>query len=150
MSRSKRARQRGQSIVETCLLLPWLIFLFVGALDWGFYMHALISVQGAARVAAQYTSLSAGTPGNPGTAGDSAGACGYALQALTNVAVSGTIDPSCSSGPIQVTAQPGNDPVLGPYSSVTVTFQTIPLIPIPGILTGQLTVRETVVMRVKS
>jgi TadE-like protein len=34
------------------MLLPWVLFLFVGAYDWGFYAHALISTENAARTAA--------------------------------------------------------------------------------------------------
>ena len=57
-------------------MLPWLFLLFVGVLDAGFYSYALISAQSATRVAALYTSSSAPL------AGDSAGACRYALEEL--------------------------------------------------------------------
>jgi Flp pilus assembly protein TadG len=46
-------RRAGNSIVEFSLMAPWILFLFAGAFDWGFYAYALISVQNAARVAAQ-------------------------------------------------------------------------------------------------
>jgi hypothetical protein len=41
------------------MLMPWYVFLFVGALDWGFFSHALISTASAARVVALYSSTSA-------------------------------------------------------------------------------------------
>jgi len=43
------------------LLLPWYFFLFVGTFDWGFYAHALISTEAAARTAVLYTSQSSAT-----------------------------------------------------------------------------------------
>ena len=51
----KAARQKsrsGHAVIELSLMMPWLFFLFVGALDFGFYSYALISVQNSARVAA--------------------------------------------------------------------------------------------------
>jgi Flp pilus assembly protein TadG len=70
----RRQGQRGNAIIEASLLAPWMLFLFVGVLDLGFYTHAAIATENAARVAAQYGAAGAGT------AGDSAGACTYALQ----------------------------------------------------------------------
>ena len=49
-----RRRQAGGSVVELSLMLPWFLFLFVGGFDWGFYAHALISTESAARVGALY------------------------------------------------------------------------------------------------
>lgn len=138
--------RRGQSVIETALLLPWVVFLFVGALDWGFYMYTLISVQGAARIAVLYTSSSAAN------AADSATACAYALNQLKTVPVSGTFPTSCGASPIQVTVAKPADPYdSGKFSSkVTVTFQTIPLIPIPGILRGSMAITRVAQMKVKN
>ena len=36
-------RRRGGSVLEMAMLMPWYVFLFVGAFDWGYYAHALIS-----------------------------------------------------------------------------------------------------------
>jgi hypothetical protein len=45
-------------------------------------------------------------------------------------------------------------PVAGPdgtaASSASVTYQTIPMIPIPGLLTGRLTLTRTAEMKVKN
>jgi hypothetical protein len=46
---NSRKRCRGGSVLEGALFLPWFIFLFIGALDWGFYAHALISTHGRTR-----------------------------------------------------------------------------------------------------
>ena len=42
-------------MVEASLTVPLLLFLFLGATNFGFYIYAFISVSNAARVAAQYT-----------------------------------------------------------------------------------------------
>ena len=44
-----RKRQKGSAIVETALMMPWLAFIFVGVLDFGFYSYACICTQNAAR-----------------------------------------------------------------------------------------------------
>src|SRR6476660_6368878 len=104
------SNRKGHSVVELTLCLPWVVFLFVGAFDWGFYSWALISTQNAARVAAMYTSS------NTGTATDSAGACTYAAAQLAfapniagNPAINspqgvGTGSTACSAAPLTVTA----------------------------------------------
>ena len=98
--RSKqRSRQRGGSLVEMALMLPWYLFFFVGTYDWGFYAHALISTESAARVAAEYTSQSSTQAANQATA------CILAneeLRTMNNVSVTGT--PTCAASPLIVTA----------------------------------------------
>src|SRR5258706_1465654 len=49
-------RRSGQAVVEVALMMPWLAFLFVGVLDFGFYSYAAICTQNAARAAAMATS----------------------------------------------------------------------------------------------
>ena len=41
----KNRRERGNSIIEFSLMTPWLILLFIGAMDWGFYAYALICTE---------------------------------------------------------------------------------------------------------
>ena len=136
-----RRRQRGHAILEAALFAPWFLFLFAGALDMGFYEYSLIATENAARVAALYTSS------NSSTAADSTGACTYALNEIHQMANAGGIT-SCGSLPVTVTASAVTGVDGNPASSVSVTYQTGQLIPIPG-LTGQMTVTRTVQMRVK-
>lgn len=140
--RLRRRRQRGNAIIEVSLLAPWLLFLFAGVLDFGFYSYAAIATENAARVAAQY-----GAAGSS-TAGDSAGACNYALQealALPGV----TSGMNCQSLPfvVNLTAVLGPDGTAA--SRASVTYQTIPMIPIPGLLQGSMTLTRTAEMKVK-
>src|SRR5687767_4549994 len=143
MQRSKRFRTtcRGHAVLEVALLSPWLFFLFIGALDMGFYAHAIIATQNAARAAAAYTSRTSTK------AADSTSACKYALAELKAMSNARSLT-TCNSSPLIVTASAvtGADGWLA--SSVSVTYQTDKLIPIPG-LAGQLNVTRTVQMIVK-
>jgi Flp pilus assembly protein TadG len=141
----KHRRERGSSIVEFSLMTPWLIFMFIAAMDWGFYAYALIATEAAARVACLYTSSSAGT------ATDSSTACTYALGQLQRMSnVSNTVT-SCSASPVVVTATyvaSGAD--TNPAASVTVVYTTPVYIPMLGEIPRQLTITKTVQMRIGS
>ena len=130
-------------MIEMALIMPWYIFLFVGALDWGYYAHALVSTQAAARTAALYTSQ------NSSTATDQATACTYALNELkiaSNIPASST----CNADPIIVTATKiTSGPDGNPAASVTVKYHTLSLIPIPGQLSQQFWIVQTVEMRLR-
>jgi hypothetical protein len=148
----------GHAVLELALLVPWVLFLFVGAFDWGFYAWALISTESAARVAAMYTSTSSGT------ASDSIGACDYAAAELAyapNIASSTWVNsaslPSsstglatCSGTALTVVAAAVTGPDGSSASQVTVTYQTPLLIQIPGLLPGQISITRSVQMRVRS
>jgi len=45
-------------MVEFAMFLPWYLLLFIGAFDWGFFAHGLISTESAARVGALSNQLS--------------------------------------------------------------------------------------------
>jgi Flp pilus assembly protein TadG len=159
---NKKRRERGGSIVEVALLAPWIFFLFVGIFDFGFYAYAAICTQNAARAVAIASAQTASASVLPCTA-----AIGE-MRMLPNVAnVSSTCSvitgaPALTSSvPINVCVAllsagaptacnapaglhcadcglPG-DSLAVSYLAV-VSYRTVPLVPIPGILTGQLTV----------
>lgn len=135
------APRRGHAVMEAALLMPWVLFLFVGAFDFGFYNYSLINTQNAARVAAWYASQT------KATAADAATACTYALaelQAMPNV---GTGVTTCAAAPVVVTATQVNGADGSEATQVTVTFTSPQLIPIPGALPAQYTFARTVQMR---
>lgn len=136
-------RERGSAFIEFVLLFPILFFLFIGAFDAGFFCYTLISVESAARVAALYTS------GSSATSANSSGACTYVLGELQTMPNTSLLPSGCSASPLQVTAQSLTGPDGQPASKVTVTYQTMQLIPIPG-LPGQLSVTRVAEMRVRS
>jgi Flp pilus assembly protein TadG len=144
MFRLERHNRRGNSIIEFSLLIPWYIFLFAGAFDYGFYSYSLISAQNAARVSAMYCS------GSSGAAVDSATACSYSLDQLRNMPNVGAGLTVCSASPLIVTATQVTGPDGAYAASVTVTYTTPQLIPIPGLLPGQLTISRTVLMKLRS
>jgi Flp pilus assembly protein TadG len=134
----KRCR-RGHAVIEVALLAPWIFFLFIGAVDLGFYNYAIISTENAARVAVEYTSASSAK------ATDSVGACTYVLAELNSMSnVQGLS--TCTSLPVTVTATQVAGPDGAQASSVAVTYQTILMFPIPG-LAGQFTITRVAEMR---
>ena len=54
-----RRRQKGQNVVEFGLVLPVLLFVALGALDFGRLFYTYIGLTNAARVGARYATLSA-------------------------------------------------------------------------------------------
>lgn len=132
-------------MVEFPLCFLLLLFLFIAALDMGFYCYALTAVQNAARIAALYTSS------NSAAQTDAAGACTkYVLPELQALPNHTLLPSSCNSLPLKVTASTVTAPdgTAKTVSQVTVTYQTVQLIPVYG-LAGQITMSRSVQMRVK-
>ena len=159
----RKRREGGSSIVEVALLAPWIFFLFVGIFDFGFYSYAAICTQSAARVVAL---AAAQTP--TATVSTCNAALGE-MKMLPNVGYN-PIASKCavvSGAPSVNQATPVNvcvgtltktsggglrhsrlphccgDCVLDTAATsafAVVTYQTIPFVPIPGMLTGQLTI----------
>jgi hypothetical protein len=119
-------------MVEAALMLPWFVFLFVGVFDWGFFAHALISLESATRVAALY---SAGYSSVPSVST----LCPIVRNELKIVAnVTDSLD--CTSAPLVVSATSGTGPDGKTAYTISVTYTTLQLIPIPGLLSSQVTV----------
>jgi len=137
----RRRRTRGEAVLETALLAPWIFFLFAGTLDMGFFSYSLIATEEAARTAAEYTSK------NTSTLADSTSACQFALiqmAALSNVrSLAG-----CSAAPLVVTASAVTDADGYSASRVSVTYTGATFIPIPGV-TSHLTITRSVQMMLR-
>jgi len=130
-------------------MMPWLAFLFVGILDFGFYSYSAISLQNAARAAAMrsaadQSSFSTGNScaaalgelrGLPNmigvtTCASSAGAILDTLPAaVVIVKLDNTTTPVCAD--CAVTASPSS-------VQATVTYETLPMVPIPGLVMGRM------------
>jgi len=160
--RRKRG-ESGSSIVEVALLAPWIFFLFVGVFDMGFYSYAIICTENAARAAAIQTAA------NPLAQTDfiACNAVWKEMSFLPNVA---SISPQdCTQLPVKVVrktlctqanvapnsitcdapgcADCGSDPTAA-SSQVAVTYRSGIFVPIPGILTNQLTITRIGEMRI--
>ena len=137
----RRFRERGHAVIELSLMAPWLFFLMVGTLDFGFYSYAMIATENAARVAVVQTARDSLTVNN------STLACQYALTELNTLSNANTLA-TCDALPVIVTAASVVDADGATSSQVSVTYQTINMIPIPG-LTGTLTLTRTAQMRLR-
>ena len=148
-----RNRRGGNAIIETAFMAPWIFFLFVGVFDMGFYAYASICTQNAARAVV----LSAAQT-NPYTPPP----CTVVIGELTMLPNINPTSTTCTGTPVNMTLTTLNGsscPDAGYGSANTfasspfciqsaVTYQTIPLIPIPGLLMGQLTLTRTAEMRI--
>lgn len=128
-------------------MTPWLLFLFIGAMDWGFYAYAMIATESAARIACLYTSSSSTA------ATDSTTACTYALgqlKKMPNVSTcsAGTTTVSASS-PLAVDATSVTGPDGAAAAQVAVTYLTPVYMPMMGQVPQQLTITRVVQMRVQ-
>jgi Flp pilus assembly protein TadG len=147
----KRAHERGNAIIEFSLMAPWLVFLFIGAMDWGFYAYSVISLQAAARVGALYASSSTSA------ATDTTTVCTYALEQMRRMANVGSTMTSCATGsavsgtaPVGVAASLVSGPDGNNAAQVSVTYQTPIYMPLIGSLPKQITLTRTVTMRLRS
>ncbi|HWD00236.1 MAG TPA: TadE/TadG family type IV pilus assembly protein [Candidatus Sulfopaludibacter sp.] len=149
---AKRRRCRGGSALESAFLLPWLIFLYVGTFDWGYYAHALISTENAARVAGNFASY------NTGNASKTSDVCTLAVEELRIVPNISATQTCGSTQVVNVTTAlvgPGQTDTNSLYggdlaAAVSITYTTKQLIPIPGLLKKQATFYRTVRMRVRN
>ena len=139
----RKRKERGSAILEISLLAPWILFLFVGVFDLGFFTYSMIAVENAARVAAEYTSQ------NASVAADSATACTLALGELSALPNVGSGVTTCSASPVVVTANSVTGTDGSPATSVAVTYNGSTLIPIPGLLMGSLNITRIAQMRVQ-
>ena len=153
----KLRQERGNSIIEFSLLMPWLIFLFIGAMDWGFYAYSLIATEAAARVACLYASASA-TALADAQSTSSTSSCSYALDQLRKMPNVGTAMSTCASGsavssgsPVGVSTTSVTGPDGNPAAQVSVTYVTPVFVPMAGSgLPKQVTITRTIQMRMRS
>jgi len=132
-------------MIEFAMLMPWYVFLFVGAYDYGFYAYSYIAVENAARVGAMYCSGSSSVAG-----ACSSSACTYALAQLKNLPNVGSSMSTCDTT-VTVSSSlltGANSPDGADAASVTVTYTTPSLIPMTNLLPGTITFSRNVTMRV--
>ena len=158
---------RGSAIVEIALMMPWLLFLFVGILDFGFYTYAAICTQSAARAAAVATSQSQSTQTFAIECAAALGelnslpnmsnvtTCAASTGAITNSLPVAVLSPpaklTCTTTPKCAdcsTFNCANDSVPPTSVQTVVTYQTLPMIPIPGVLTGRMQMSRMAEMRI--
>ena len=127
-----KSARRGHAVIEMALLGPCIFFLFAGAFDMGYYVYAAIAVENAARVAALHVAASADVAADAGAAGFARTYVCNELRVLPNV---GSACPT-SVVSVSVPAQPFSGTDGDPATQVSVTYTTVPLVPIPGLNPG--------------
>ncbi len=112
--------KRGQALAEFALVVPVLIILVLGAIDFGRVFFAYVSVTNAARNGADYASTSAVEAAD--------------LDGIRAAVVGDTGDLLNTSGNNpQVTATTGTDSQGRLYADVTVTYAFSTIFPWPGL-----------------
>ena len=134
-------------MVEVTLLVPWIVFSFVAAFNFGIFAYALISTQNAARSAAMYASQSL-TVAQSGSIVTQV--CPYALGELGDAPGVGGVA-TCTGAPVTV-AVTARSPGAGNMNTVRVslTYNTMQLIPLPGLMAGSLSITRTVEMPIRN
>jgi Flp pilus assembly protein TadG len=135
-------------VVEVALLIPWIVFAFVAAFNFGIFAYALISTQNAARSAAMYASQSL-TVAQSGTIVTQV--CPYALGELGDAPGVGSGVTTCTGSPVTVAVN-AKTPGAGNMNTVqvSVTYNTMQMIPLPGLMAGSLSITRTVEMPIRN
>jgi Flp pilus assembly protein TadG len=135
-------------VVEVTLLVPWMVFSFVAAFNFGIFAYSLISTQNAARAAALYASQSLTVAQGGGVVSQ---ACPYVLGELQDAPGVGAGISTCNASPVTLTITP-KTPGSGNMNTVvaSVTYNTMQLIPLPGLMAGSLAITRTVEMPLRN
>jgi Flp pilus assembly protein TadG len=134
----RRTQRKGNALIEFSLLVPWILFMFTGVFDFGFYCYACVCVQNAARTAATHAAT------NSTTASDNSKSCQLTIAELRGLPNVGQSLTACSATPLTVTTNYCDGTTNcgssvsadnGPAAYVAVTYQVPPLFhwPLPGV-----------------
>jgi len=128
-------------MMELALLSPWVIFLFIGVLDWGFYAHAIITLENATRAAAMYAS-------NGATAySDTTTICTIIKNEMSSLPNMQNVSTCGGTSTVAFTSTQVTGPDNNTAVQMSVTYTTPTMIPIPGVLAKQFTITRSVTMR---
>jgi len=135
MRRTRRS-VRGQGLVEFALILPVLILMFMGIVDFGRLIYAYNSVSNAAREGVRLGIVDQGT--------GAAGAYKAAIEAANQATALG-LSPTDPNQVLVTFPDPGNCPTLdvGCPVRVRVQYQFTAITPIIGRIVGPITVGST-------
>lgn len=140
-----RNDRRGSSLIETAILVPTLLTVCAGVMDFARIVYAGIELSNAARAGVQYGAL---TPGNSGdTAGMQTAATNDAVD-LTGVTATARNFCGCNSGTAEVSCTSTTSCATTPsgYVSVTANYTFTTLMRWPG-LPQSVALSRTAVMR---
>ncbi|QHA91310.1 TadE/TadG family type IV pilus assembly protein [Bacillus sp. N1-1] len=121
--------EKGQSIVEFALVLPILVMLLFGIIDFGRIFHTYLAIDHASREAARTASI------------------GENDATIVSTAVSSASSIHLTAG--QVAVSPGGTKSSGSDVTVTITYPISFLTPVVSNLTGPITLSSSTVMRME-
>jgi Flp pilus assembly protein TadG len=137
--------RRGTSFIETAILIPSMLLLCCGTMDFARVVYAGIEIAGAARAGVQYGALT------PGHSGDTAGMAAAAKADATDLGSSVTASASnfclCSGSSTDCTS-PCSGVAADGYVSVTANYSFTTTLPYPG-LPRTVALSRTAKMRVQ-
>jgi Flp pilus assembly protein TadG len=121
--------EKGQSIVEFALVLPILVMLLFGIIDFGRIFHTYLAIDHASREAARTASI------------------GENDATIVSTAVASASSIQLTAG--QVAVSPGGTKSSGSDVTVTITYPISFLTPVVSNLTGPITLSSSTVMRME-
>jgi Flp pilus assembly protein TadG len=121
--------ESGQSLVEFALIVPLLILLLFGIVDFGRIFHAYLTIDHAGREAARAASI------------------GKDDTQVKSTAVTDAVGISLTTD--RVVISPNGTRVSGNDVSITITYPITFLTPVIGSIVGPITLEDTTVMRVE-
>jgi len=126
---NRSASESGQTIVEFALILPVLLLIVLGMIDFGFIMHSYIVVTQAAREGARAA-----------TFGDTDAQISAAVEATAA---------SLNTDQLSLTIAPSGARVTGEPATVAVTYHHNTITPVIHQIWPTIPVKATVTMRVE-
>lgn len=120
--------EKGQSLVEFALIIPLLIILLFGIIDFGRIFHVYLTINHAGREAARAASI------------------GKDDSTIKNTAVNDATGISLTVGQVGVTPATRTS---GTDVTITISYPITFLTPVIGSIVGPITLEDTTVMRVE-
>ncbi|MGA2134453.1 MAG: TadE family protein [Bryobacteraceae bacterium] len=147
-SKGRIRRSAGQAVVEVTMLIPWMVFAFVAAFNFGVFAYSMISTENAARTGAMYAAQSL-TVAQGGSIVSQV--CPYVLGELGDAPGVGSGVTTCTGSPVSVTVT-ANTPGSGGMNTVkvSVTYNTMQMIPLPGLMAGSLAITRSVELPIRN
>ncbi|ACG74141.1 TadE family protein [Anaeromyxobacter sp. K] len=118
--RSRRHTERGVAAVEFALVLPFLLAIVLGGLEWGFYFFREQVVVNAAREGARAGSVATVAP------------LAVAESAARAALVAGSVDPTTVGANVVASSRTTVDPVSGATVESVVVTVSFPFVPLTG------------------
>lgn len=137
-ARADRQRDRGAAAVEFALVVPILITLCFGIIDFGYLINRVSLVNNAARDAARVGSLN-------GTQAEIVAAANGALSGISGA----TVTVTCRKPDGSNCGSYDADSVAGGTTIVTISYEHDMITPVASVFTSQVDVSETAEMRIE-